>query len=64
MTMRQWVAHGGLDPRACQAGTSVDKRARILKVGNAHIRRALFMPALVGVQDDPHVRSFFDMGTD
>jgi transposase len=60
MTVRQWVAHAGLDPRAHQSGTSVDKPARISKVGNAHIRRALFMPALVAVQHNPHVRAFFD----
>jgi transposase len=60
MTVRQWVAHAGLDPRACQSGTSVDKPARISKVGNAHIRRALFMPALVAVRHDPHVKAFFD----
>jgi transposase len=60
MTVRQWVAHAGLDPRACQSGTSVDKPARISKVGNAHIRRALFMPALVAVQHEPHVKAFFD----
>ena len=58
--MRQWVAHAGLDPRAHQSGTSVDKPARISKVGNAHIRRALYMPALVAVQHNPHVRAFFD----
>ena len=60
MTVRQWVAHAGLDPRAHQSGTSVDRPARISKVGNAHIRRALFMPALVAVQHNPHVRGFFD----
>jgi transposase len=60
MTVRQWVAHAGLDPRAHQSGTSVDKPARISKVGNAHIRRALFMPALVAVQHNQHVRAFFD----
>ena len=60
MTVRQWVAHAGLDPRACQSGTSVDKPARISKVGNAHIRRALFMPALVAVRHEPHVKAFFD----
>ena len=60
MTVRQWVAHAGLDPRAHQSGTSVDKPARISKVGNAHIRRALFMPALVAVRHDPHVKAFFD----
>jgi len=60
MTVRQWVAHAGLDPRAYQSGTSVDKPTRISKVGNAHIRRALFMPALVAVRHDAHVRAFFD----
>ena len=57
MTVRQWVAHAGLDPRAHQSGTSVDKPARISKVGNAHIRRALYMPALVAVQhESPRAR--------
>jgi transposase len=60
MTVRQWVAHAGLDPRACQSGTSIDKPARISKVGNTHIRRALFMPALVAVRHEPHVKAFFD----
>ena len=60
MTVRQWVAHAGLDPRAHQSGSSVDKPARISKVGNAHIRRALYMPALVAVQHNRHVRAFFD----
>jgi transposase len=60
MTVRQWVAHAGLDPRAHQSGSSVDKPARISKVGNAHIRRALFMPALVAVRHDAHVKAFFD----
>jgi len=60
MTVRQWVAHAGLDPRAHQSGTSVHKPARLSKVGNAHIRRALFMPALVAVRHEPHVKAFFD----
>jgi hypothetical protein len=29
-------------------------------MGNAHIRRALFMPALVAVQREPHGTAFFD----
>jgi transposase len=60
LSVRQWVAHAGLDPRVHQSGTSVDKPARISKVGNAHIRRALFMPALVAARFDPHVKAFFD----
>jgi transposase len=60
MTVRQWVAHAGLDPRAFQSGTSVAKPARISKVGNARIRRALFMPALVAVQRSANVKAFFE----
>ncbi|MBI3770301.1 MAG: IS110 family transposase [Deltaproteobacteria bacterium] len=53
-------AHAGLDPRAWQSGSSADKPARISKVGNTHIRRTLFMPALVAVQHEPRVTAFFD----
>jgi transposase len=60
MTVRQWVAHAGLDARPFQSGTSVNKPARISRVGNARIRRALFMPALVAVRFEPHVKAFFD----
>jgi len=60
MTTRQWVAHAGLDPRQYQSGTSVHKPARISKTGNAHIRRALFMPALVSVQWEPNVKAFYE----
>ncbi len=60
MTARQWVAHAGLDPRSFESGTSVAKRPRLSKLGNVHIRRVLFMPALVAVRQSPHVRAFFD----
>ncbi len=58
MTARQWVAHAGLDPRPFTSGTSVHRAPRISKVGNAHLRRALYMPALVASRRDPHVRAF------
>ncbi len=60
MDVRQWVAHAGIDPRQFQSGTAVDKPARISRRGNVHLRRALFMPALVAVQYEPHVRAFYD----
>lgn len=60
MTARQWVAHGGLDVRQVQSGTSVHKLPRISKRGNANIRRILYMPALVAVQHEPHVRTFYE----
>jgi transposase len=60
MDVRQWVAHAGLDPRVFQSGTSVNKPARISRQGNVHIRRALFMPALVAAQYEPHVKAFYE----
>ncbi len=44
--VRQWVAYAGLDPCECSSGSSLRKRPRISKVGNRHLRRALYMPAL------------------
>jgi transposase len=59
MDVRQWVAHAGIDPRQIQSGTSVHRPARISRRGNAHLRRALFLPALVAVQHEPHVNAFY-----
>jgi len=58
--VRQWVAYAGLDPRECSSGTSVRKRVRISKVGNRHLRRALYMPALVASRRQPQVREFYE----
>ncbi len=60
MTTRQWVAHSGLDPRQHQSGTSVYKPARISKTGNAHLRRALFLPAMVASRWEPNVKAFYE----
>jgi transposase len=60
MSVRQWVAHSGLDVRHVQSGTSVHKVPRISKQGNTHLRRALYMPALVATQYEPHVRAFYE----
>jgi transposase len=60
MSVREWVAHAGLDPKRHVSGTSVEQRPRISKVGNARIRRALYMPALVAIQHEPHVRAFYE----
>jgi transposase len=60
MTARQWVAHAGIDPRHLESGTSVHKPARISRTGNRHLRAALYMPALVAIQRDRHVKAFYD----
>ena len=56
----QWVAHAGLDPRPYESGTSIHRPRRISKVGNRHLRAALYMPALVAIQHEPNVKAFYD----
>ena len=58
MTVRQWVAHSGLDPAHRVSGTSVNKASRISRQGNRYLRRALYMPALTSARCDPHMRAF------
>ena len=60
MDVRQWVAYAGLDPRQHTSGSSVEKKPRISKTGNKHLRRALYMPALVAVVHEPHLRAFYE----
>jgi transposase len=57
--VRQWVAFAGLDPREYTSGTSVRQYTRISKIGNRHLRQALFMPALVASRHEPHLRGFY-----
>lgn len=57
---RQWVAFSGLDPSQFSSGTSVEKRPRISRGGSRHLRRALYMPALVALRREPHLRSFYE----
>jgi transposase len=59
MSVRQWVAHSGLDPAHRVSGTSLHKPSRISRAGNRHLRRVLYMPALVAIQHDPHMKAFF-----
>lgn len=60
MTVREWVAHSGLDPVHEVSGTSVRKQSRISRAGNRHLRRVLYMPALVSSRCDPHMKAFFE----
>jgi transposase len=60
MSARQWVAHAGIDPRHSESGTSVKGTVRISKVGNRHLRAALFLPAMVASQHEPRVRAYYE----
>lgn len=44
---RQAAAFAGLDPRQHESGSSVKQRPRMSKVGHTHLRKALYMPAMV-----------------
>lgn len=57
--VRQWVAYAGLDPRQYKSGESVERKVRISKAGNRHLRRALFMPTLVAVRHNPRFRAVY-----
>ena len=48
---RQAAAFGGLDPRQYESGSSVCAKPRIPKVGHAFLRKALYMPAMMALQD-------------
>jgi transposase len=60
MRAREWVAHAGLDPRRQESGTSLKGQVRISKVGNRHLRRALYMPTIVAVQHEPRIKAFYE----
>jgi transposase len=60
MTAKQWVAHAGLDPRWQTSGSSVQTVVRISKQGNARLRAALFMPALVARRWQANIAAFGD----
>ena len=60
MTVRQWVAQSGLDPAHEVSGSSLHKPSRISRAGNKHLRRALYMPALVASRRDPHLKAFYE----
>ena len=59
MSVREWVAHAGLDVKHYRSGRSVERRSSISKEGNMRIRRALFMPAQVAIRCEPNVRAFY-----
>jgi transposase len=54
---RQVAAHLGLTPHNHRSGTILGK-TRLSKIGNARVRKALFMPALVAKHHNPIVRRF------
>lgn len=54
---RAVVAYAGLNPRQYRSGTSVHRRTRLSKAGNAAVRTALYFPAIVAKQHNPLVQA-------
>ena len=54
-TGAQAVAYAGLNPRQFQSGTSINHPTRISKIGNAKLRTALYMPAMVAMRHNAAV---------
>ena len=59
-TAQQAAAYAGLAPREDRSGTSVKKRTRLSKAGNARLRKALDLPAMTAVRFNPLVAAFYD----
>ena len=57
---RQLAAYAGLTPRNILSGTSVHKKTRISKTGNANLRKILYMPAISAKRWNPIIVQFCD----
>ncbi|MDD7997456.1 IS110 family transposase [Kosakonia radicincitans] len=55
---KEVAAFLGLNPQQHQSGSSVRGKTRMSKMGCAHLRSALYMPALVALKHNPDIRAF------
>lgn len=50
------IAYAGLNPALRKSGTSIDYKPRLSKIGNARLRKALYMPAVVALRHNERVK--------
>lgn len=55
---RQVAAHAGLTPRHNESGQRLGGRTPMSKTGNARLRRALYLPAVVAKRHNPIIKAF------
>ena len=55
---RQVAAFVGLNPKPKQSGSSVRGVGRISKTGDADLRKAFYMPAVVSIRFNPIIKDF------
>lgn len=54
----QLAAYAGLTPSVFLSGTSVHKKSRLAKTGNANLRKALYLPAISAKRWNPIIHRF------
>lgn len=59
LSKEQWVAMAGMDPEAKDSGKQTPAR-HISRRGNARLRHALFLPALVAIRHCPEVKAYYE----
>jgi transposase len=56
----QAAAYAGLAPRQYRSGTTVRKRTRLSKAGNARLRKALYLPTLTAIRFNPRLQRLYE----
>lgn len=59
LEVKQLVAYAGLSPAHHRSGSSVRKKSHLAKAGNRLLRKALYMPALVGIRHNPILKALY-----
>ena len=57
---RQVEAYCGMNPQLRQSGVSVNRRARLSKMGNVRMRRSLYMPAVAALKHNPVMQELYE----
>lgn len=55
---RALAAYAGLNPQHRLSGTSIHSRPRLSKIGNPHLRKALYFPAINAKRFNPVIQTF------
>jgi transposase len=58
VSARQVAAHAGLTPKQFQSGSSIKGKPRLSKMGNVHLRKGLYMCAVVAKHHNPIIKAF------
>ena len=56
----QLAAYAGVTPKRKSSGTSVRSNGRLSKMGNVHLRTALYMPALSAMRSNPIIQALVE----